>query len=66
MLLTESMPTARMGKNNVTVVCIPNPPLNPKKPHIMEPTTMLIRVKNPEDADELLNKLELYKTVMFT
>lgn len=52
------MPCSRTGKNNVMVVCVPNPPVDDKNPGT--PVPMLIRVKTPEDADEL-HKLMLEK-----
>ena len=59
-LLTSSIPTKRQGKNNVSFICVPNPPVDPKNPE-STPTSMLIRVKTGEDADELLEKLEELK-----
>ena len=59
-LLSPSMPTKRQGKNNVFLVCVPNPPINTKEPST-DPTPMLIRVKTGEDADELFAKLEELK-----
>ncbi|XP_076471076.1 nuclear pore complex protein Nup50-like [Babylonia areolata] len=59
-LLTSAIPTKRQGKNNVFVVCVPNPPINPKDPST-SPVPMLIRVKTAEDADELLAKMEELK-----
>ena len=59
-LLSPSMPMKRQGKNNVFLVCVPNPPIDPKKTS-SDPTPMLIRVKTGEDADELLAKLEELK-----
>ncbi|XP_073506159.1 nuclear pore complex protein Nup50 [Phyllobates terribilis] len=50
-LVQPSMPCSRMGKNNVMIVCVPNPPINEKNQTV--PATMLIRVKATEDADEL-------------
>ncbi|CAN2391789.1 Ran GTPase binding [Pristimantis euphronides] len=50
-LVQPSMPCSRTGKNNVVIVCIPNPPIDEKNPNV--PITMLIRVKTNEDADEL-------------
>lgn len=50
----------RVGKNNVMVVCIPNPPIDPKSDN-KTPVKMLIRVKTSEDADELLKILEEHK-----
>ncbi|XP_030070551.1 nuclear pore complex protein Nup50 isoform X2 [Microcaecilia unicolor] len=46
-----SMPCSRTGKNNVIIVCVPNPPVDEKNPD--DPVTMLIRVKTSEDANEL-------------
>ncbi|KAM9312619.1 nuclear pore complex protein Nup50 [Gastrophryne carolinensis] len=57
-LVQPSMPCSRMGKNNVMIVCVPNPPVDEKNPTV--PATMLIRVKTTEDADEL-HKLILEK-----
>lgn len=45
------MPCSRTGKNNVLLVCVPNPPLDEK--NASAPATMLVRVKTSEDADEL-------------
>ncbi|NXK92490.1 NUP50 protein, partial [Formicarius rufipectus] len=50
-LIPPKMPCTRTGKNNVLIVCIPNPPIDEKNPTV--PVTMLIRVKTSEDADEL-------------
>ncbi|XP_048863340.1 nuclear pore complex protein Nup50 [Brienomyrus brachyistius] len=50
-MLPASMPCSRMGKNNVMVVCVPNPPVDEKSP--TNPVPLLIRVKTGEDADEL-------------
>ncbi|XP_013396012.1 nuclear pore complex protein Nup50 [Lingula anatina] len=55
-MLTSSMPVRRQGKNNVTMMCIPNPPIDPKVTD-SKPTMMLIRVKTAEDADELHEKI---------
>ncbi|KAL8618984.1 hypothetical protein ACOMHN_018367 [Nucella lapillus] len=59
-LLSSTIPTKRQGKNNVFIVCVPNPPINAKEPS-SEPTPMLLRVKGAEDADELLAKLDELK-----
>lgn len=53
-MLTESVPLQRMGKNNVMMVCIPTP--DSKTP----PTPILVRVKTGEEADELLETLKKY------
>merc|ERR1719452_348116 len=60
-IMTDQIPLERVGKNNVMVICVPNPPIDPKSE--VEPVTFLIRVKTAEDADELKEKLtELAKT----
>ncbi|XP_065598471.1 nuclear pore complex protein Nup50 [Cyrtonyx montezumae] len=50
-LIPPKMPCTRTGKNNVLIVCVPNPPTDESNPTV--PVTMLIRVKTSEDADEL-------------
>ncbi|KAM4569858.1 nuclear pore complex protein Nup50 [Odontesthes bonariensis] len=50
-MVPPSMPCSRVGKNNVMVVCVPNPPVDDKNPS--SPVSLLIRVKATEDADEL-------------
>lgn len=55
-MLTPALTTQRMGKNNVMMVCVPNPPIDAKTPAV--PTPMLFRVKSAEDADDLLKTLE--------
>lgn len=55
-LLQASLPCSRVGKNNVMVVCVPNPPVDDKNP--ASPVPLLIRVKTAEDADELHKLLE--------
>ncbi|NXQ26943.1 NUP50 protein, partial [Alaudala cheleensis] len=50
-LIPPKMPCTRTGKNNVLIVCVPNPAIDEKNPSV--PVTMLIRVKTSEDADEL-------------
>lgn len=55
LVLAEAIPTQRMGKNNVMMVCIPTPDADPP------PTPILIRVKTGEEADELLETLNKYK-----
>uniref|UniRef100_A0A6G4ZZX2 Putative nuclear pore complex component n=1 Tax=Rhipicephalus microplus TaxID=6941 RepID=A0A6G4ZZX2_RHIMP len=59
-MLAQSLPVSRLGKNNVGLVCIPNPPVNGKDDS-ESPTTMLLRVRTAEDADELKDALERYK-----
>jgi len=60
-ILNKDIPTTRVGKNNVMLVCVPNPPINPKEGG-NEPVGMLIRVKSGDDADELKTKLDDYKS----
>ncbi|XP_029599745.1 nuclear pore complex protein Nup50 [Salmo trutta] len=55
-LVQPSIPCSRMGKNNVMVICVPNPVVDHNNPS--NPVAMLIRVKTAEDADELHNILE--------
>ena len=55
------MPVNRQGKNNVMMMCVPNPPLDEKKPDDTTPVGMLIRVKSGEEADELTDKLKELK-----
>lgn len=54
-LLTESVPASRMGKNNVMMICVPTPDAKPP------PVTVLVRVKNQEEADELLEQINKHK-----
>ncbi|XP_044748857.1 nuclear pore complex protein Nup50 [Coccinella septempunctata] len=54
-ILSKSIPTQRMGKNNVMIVCIPTPESKPP------PIPVLIKVKTGEDADQLLETLEKHK-----
>ncbi len=59
-MLSAQIPAGRQGKNNVTLMCIPNPPIDPKIDD-KKPVSMLLRVKTGEDADELLAKINEYK-----
>jgi len=60
-IMTDDIHVDRVGKNNVMIICVPNPPIDPKADP--EPVTFLMRVKTTEDADELKNKLnDLVKT----
>ncbi|GFT07204.1 nuclear pore complex protein Nup50 [Nephila pilipes] len=61
-VLNASLPMSRTGKNNVLLVCIPNPPVDVKDPDSKEAIPMLIRVKTEEEADELLETLNKYKS----
>ncbi|KAJ8373545.1 hypothetical protein SKAU_G00041250 [Synaphobranchus kaupii] len=55
-MVPASMPCSRMGKNNVMVVCVPNPPVDDK--NSSAPVPLLIRVKTAADADELHKTLQ--------
>uniref|UniRef100_A0A8D2ZUT3 Nuclear pore complex protein Nup50 n=2 Tax=Scophthalmus maximus TaxID=52904 RepID=A0A8D2ZUT3_SCOMX len=55
-MVQASMPCSRVGKNNVMVICVPNPPVDDKNPG--SPVPLLVRVKTAEDADELHKTLE--------
>lgn len=55
-ILQSSIPCSRVGKNNVMLVCVPNPAIDDKNPNT--PIPLLIRVKTEEDANELLKILE--------
>ncbi|XP_057710513.1 nuclear pore complex protein Nup50 isoform X2 [Corythoichthys intestinalis] len=55
-LLASGMPCSRLGKSDVMVVCVPNPPVDDKNPG--DPVPLLIRVKSAEDADHLHKTLE--------
>uniref|UniRef100_A0A8W7PB84 RanBD1 domain-containing protein n=1 Tax=Anopheles coluzzii TaxID=1518534 RepID=A0A8W7PB84_ANOCL len=54
-ILNESVPVQRLGKNNVMMICLPTPDAKPP------PTSVLLRVKTGEEADELLATLLKYK-----
>ncbi|XP_075214282.1 nuclear pore complex protein Nup50 [Lycorma delicatula] len=59
-ILNKAIPMQRMGKNNVMVICVPTPPAaGSKSPQT--PSTVLLRVKTSEEADELLKILKKYK-----
>ncbi|XP_066488564.1 nuclear pore complex protein Nup50 [Tiliqua scincoides] len=60
-LIPPKMPCSRTGKNNVLIVCVPNPPVDEKNSTV--PVPILIRVKTSEDADKLHNILEEKKEV---
>ncbi|XP_069759561.1 nuclear pore complex protein Nup50 isoform X2 [Narcine bancroftii] len=50
-MLHPSLPCTRTGKNNILLVCVPNPPIDQKNPDTALP--ILIRVKTAQEADEL-------------
>lgn len=54
-VIADGLPASRLGKNNVMIVCVPTPDAKPP------PTSCLLRVKTPEEADELLATIEKYK-----
>lgn len=54
-ILNEAVPLQRMGKNNVMMICLPTPESKPP------PTSVLLRVKTGEEADELFGTLSKYK-----
>ncbi|KRT81430.1 hypothetical protein AMK59_5887 [Oryctes borbonicus] len=54
-ILSNSIPTKRIGKKDVMLVCLPTPDSKPP------PVPILLRVKTPELADELLAELEKHK-----
>lgn len=54
LILNSAIPSQRMGKNNVMMVCVPTP-------EVEKPTSMLLRVKTAEEADELLENIDKYK-----
>ncbi|CAG9792092.1 unnamed protein product [Diatraea saccharalis] len=56
LILASAIPTQRMGKNNVMMICIPTPDAKPP------PTSILIRVKTADEADELLKTLNEHKS----
>lgn len=51
LILSEGIPSQRMGKNNVMMVCVPTP-------EETKPVSILLRVKTGEEADELLEKIK--------
>lgn len=50
------MKCSRAGKNNVVVMCVPNPPFDTQNPGA--PVPLLLRVKTAADADQLHRTLE--------
>ena len=54
-VLNESIPLQRMGKNNVMMICLPLPESKPP------PTPVLLRVKTGDEADELFETLTKHK-----
>lgn len=58
-MLLPSMQLKKQGKKDVSFVCIPNPPVSKDNENKLIP--MLLRVKTPEEADELLEELNKHK-----
>ncbi|XP_064482395.1 uncharacterized protein LOC135395099 [Ornithodoros turicata] len=56
-LLVPALPVSRLGNNNVALVCVPNPPI----PNSEGPTTLLLRVKTAQDADQLRETIDRLK-----
>lgn len=54
-ILLSSASPAKQLKNNVVLVCIPTPESEPK------PKSVLIRVKTPDDATDLLKEIEKHQ-----
>ncbi|XP_037951305.1 nuclear pore complex protein Nup50 [Teleopsis dalmanni] len=54
LILNSSIPAQRLGKNNVMMVCLPTPEMT-------QPTSLLLRVKTGEEADDLLENIEKHK-----
>lgn len=55
LILSASLPVQRVGKKDVILVCVPTPDAQPP------PVPVLLRVKSPEEADQLLETLEKHK-----
>ncbi|XP_051911073.1 nuclear pore complex protein Nup50 [Hippocampus zosterae] len=55
-LLSADVKCSRAGKNNVVVMCVPNPPVDAREPGA--PVPLLLRVKTADDADQLHRTLE--------
>jgi len=51
LILSEGIPCQRMGKNNVMMVCVPTP-------EDSKATSLLLRVKTGDEADDLLKKIK--------
>ncbi|XP_050076935.1 nuclear pore complex protein Nup50 [Anopheles maculipalpis] len=54
-ILNESVPLQRVGKNNVMLICLPLPDSKPP------PTSVLLRVKTEAEANDLMETLMKYK-----
>lgn len=60
-ILTKSLPTSKIGAKDVSLFCVPNPPISDPKLEAGKPCKFLFKVKTESDADELLEKLSEYK-----
>ncbi len=58
--LHSSLPSSRVGKNNVSIATVPNPPVfvKPADGDNTKPVTYLIRVKGAAEADELMKIID--------
>ncbi|XP_059156449.1 nuclear pore complex protein Nup50-like [Physella acuta] len=63
-MLSSSMPVTRQGKNNVVVVCVPNPAIDSKGEEEKTPVPMLLRVKTQEEADDLYKIIDERKKLL--
>ncbi|XP_046860970.1 LOW QUALITY PROTEIN: nuclear pore complex protein Nup50-like [Xenia sp. Carnegie-2017] len=57
-IINESTPMSRSGKNNVLLLSVPNPPVFSNPSDNSKPVSYLIRVKSAENAEELLTKMK--------
>jgi len=59
-LVTKNTPMARVGKNNISIVSVPNPPIfkKPEEGDNSAPLSYLLRVKGTTEADELFAKIK--------
>jgi len=55
-MLTEGTPVKLMDATRVSILCVPNPPIDEKKPS-SDPIVMLVKVKTAEQATELLKQI---------
>ena len=57
--LHKNLPVAKVGKNNVSVMSVPNPPVFLKETEgdNTKPLNYLIRVKNSDEADDLMKQI---------
>ena len=58
--VSDSIPAGRVGKNNVSIVSVPNPPVFMKAADgdNTKPLNYLIRVKDSNEADTLLKNIK--------